>query len=97
MDFIIGLPPYRDLYSGLDLNYILVVINRYSKMARYLACRKTINAPELVELLFKRVFSLFSVPQGIVSDRGTVFTSKFWFTLCFYIHMKQRLSFAYHP
>jgi hypothetical protein len=97
MDFITGLPPCRDPYGGLDLDCILVVVDRYSKMARYLACRKTIDAPELAELLFERVFSLFGVPQGIVSDRGTVFTSKFWSALCFYMHVKQRLSSAYHP
>lgn len=37
------------------------------------------------------------LPDSIVSDRGSLFTSKFWSALCFHLKIKQRLSTAFHP
>jgi hypothetical protein len=51
MDFITGLPPYKNPARGPDFNIILVVINRYSKIARYITCHKTINSPELAKII----------------------------------------------
>ncbi|KAF4627116.1 hypothetical protein G7Y89_g11043 [Cudoniella acicularis] len=97
MDFITGLPLCKNPSGGKDFDCILVVVDRYSKMARYIPCYKTIDSPELATLLWKEVFSMFGTPSGIVSDRGTVFTSRFWSALCFYLFCKQQLSTAYHP
>jgi hypothetical protein len=97
MDFITGLPPCKNPKGGEPYNAILVVVDRYTKMTRYFACHKTIDSPELAELLWTGVFSIFGVPSGIVSDRGTVFTSQFWSALCFHLFCKQRLSTTFHP
>jgi hypothetical protein len=80
MDFITGLPKSKS--AGGTYDAILVVMDRYSKMSRYIPCRKTIDSPELAKILWKEVFSLFGTPSSIVSDRGTVFTSQFWSALC---------------
>ena len=37
------------------------------------------------------------MPNSIVSDRGSVFTSKFWSSLCYFLSIKRRLSTAFHP
>ena len=50
MDFITGLPPCKNP-GGDDFDSILVVVCRYSKMAKYIPCHKTINTPELTTLL----------------------------------------------
>jgi hypothetical protein len=97
MDFITGLPPCKNPAGGPDFNAILVVVDRYSKMARYIACHKTVDSPELARIMWEHVFSIFGSPDGIVSDRGTVFTSQFWSAFCFYLMCKQRLSTAFHP
>jgi transposase InsO family protein len=97
MDFITGLPGCKNPAGGPDFDAILVVVDRYSKMARYIACHKTVDSPELAKILWERVFSLFGTPDGIVSDRGTVFTSHFWSAFCFHLRCKQRLSTAFHP
>jgi hypothetical protein len=44
MDFIIGLPAYKNKREGADFNAILVVVNKYLKMLRYILCYKTIIA-----------------------------------------------------
>jgi hypothetical protein len=44
MDFIIGLSACKDKRGGADFDTVLVVVNRYSKMLRYILCHKTIIA-----------------------------------------------------
>jgi len=95
MDFVTDLPPSRGEDGVYDS--ILVILDRYTKMARYLPCRKSINAEQLANLLVNRLFLEFGTPEGIVSDRGTVFTSQFWSTTCFLLKIKRRLSTAFHP
>lgn len=96
MDFITGLPPSTD-DNGVAYDAILVVIDRYTKLVRYLPCKKTLSAQQLATLLIKEIFTRFGIPTDIVSDRGSLFTSKFWSTLCFYMAVRRRLSTAFHP
>ncbi len=95
MDFITGLPP--SLRRGNVYDTILVVVDRYTKMACYIATTKDIDAPGLADLIFERIISQYGIPNGIVSDRGSVFTSAFWSEICFYTKVKRRLSTAFHP
>jgi Chromo (CHRromatin Organisation MOdifier) domain len=37
------------------------------------------------------------MPKHIVSDRGSLFTSKFWGAMCHYLNVTRRLSTAFHP
>jgi hypothetical protein len=68
IDFITGLPPYKNPAGGPDFNTILIVINRYSKMAKYITYYKTVNSPELTKIIWKYVFSIFGSPNRIISD-----------------------------
>ena len=95
MDFITGLPPSKR--SGGVYDAILVVMDRYTKMVRYLATTKTIAAAELADLFFDEIVCRFGMPAGIVSDRGSVFTSAFWSAVCYHAKIKRRLSTAFHP
>ena len=95
MDFITGLPPSK--HGGLVYDAILVVVDAFTKYALYIPCRKDINVDQLTELMIDRVIPLLGVPKNLVSDRGSLFTSHFWSTLCHYLSIKRRLSTAYHP
>lgn len=66
-------------------------------MAIYIPCLKTIDAAELADLFIEHVTSKSGNPQSIVSDRGVLFTSKFWSTLYYALKMKAKLSTAFHP
>jgi hypothetical protein len=79
LDFIVGLPPSARRGSAYDS--ILVVVDRYSKMARFIACNNTIDAKDLGDVLIEEIFSKYGTPRSIVSDRGTTFTSQFWGTM----------------
>jgi hypothetical protein len=76
---------------------ILVVVDRYTKTARYIPCNKTCTAEELATLFYTEIVCRYGIPKGIVSDRGSVFTSAYWSSFCYEAHMKRRLSTAYHP
>ena len=96
MDFVTDLPPSSD-WNGTVFDSILVIIDRYTKMALYIAAKKTITSEELAQVFVNRVVRSYGVPKGIVSDRGSVFTSKFWSALCYTLGVKRRLSTAFHP
>ena len=46
-------------------------------MALYLPIVKTITIAELADLFLNEVVRRFRTPKGIISDRGSIFTSKF--------------------
>ena len=58
-------------------NSILVVVDRFTKLTRYILTRKTIDIPELANLFVYYIYKDFRYLKGIILDRGSVFTSKF--------------------
>lgn len=95
MDFITGLPKVE--HHGRIVDAILVIVDRYTKYATFLPVSTTINAPELAELFYREIECRFGRPEGVVSDRGSVFTSEFWSTLCYHANIKRKMSTAFHP
>ena len=71
IDFIIDLPPI----SGF--NAILVVVDRLSKMAHFIATTKTAITNNTSQDLTANVFKLHRLLDDIVSDRRPQFTSRF--------------------
>ena len=91
MDFIVKLPQKE----GYDS--ILVVVDRFTKMAHFIPTQETCTAGQLAALLWKEVFKLHGLPRDIVSDRGSTFMSKFWIQVLRLVHIKPKFSTAYHP
>ena len=44
-----------------------------------------------------KVVKLHGAPKSIVTDRGSIFTAKFWSVLCYHLNIKRRLSTASYP
>lgn len=93
MDFITNLLPSKR--AGCVYDSILVVVDRYSKMHRYLATTKRCTAAELAVLLRDEIVSKLGMPAGIVSDRGSVFPSAGASSAS--KRVKRRLSTTFHP
>ncbi len=95
MDFVTD----SDLPESTELAYtsILVVVDRLTKMAIYLPCRKDTDSPELARLFFENVICQHGVPDNVITDRGPQFTSRFWNRVCTYMTTDHRLSTAFHP
>lgn len=62
---------------------------------------RNFKAGDLVWLNYKNIKTLrarlHGLPDSIVSDRGTQFTSEFWKWLCKLLQIDHHLSTAYHP
>jgi hypothetical protein len=91
MDFITDLP----LVGGYDT--VLVIVDRFSKMAHFVPCSKTISGEETADLFLKNVVRLHGLPEDITSDRGSQFISHFWRRLLQTFGTSVNLSSAYHP
>src|SRR5512138_3711058 len=92
MDFITGLPKTQGGYDS-----IWVVVDRLTKVARFIPVKTTYGGNKLAELYFARIVSLHGIPKKIVSDRGSQFTSHFWKKLQEELGTRLNFSTAYHP
>ena len=72
------------------------MINRYIKMIKYLFVFIIIDAVALAELFFIEIVCRYDMSYDIVNNRDSVFTSVFWFILCFHSRIKRCLNIAFH-
>ena len=96
MDFVTWLPISTN-WKGDSYDSILVIVDQLTKMVHYKPVKVTIDAPGLAEVILDVVVRHHGLPDSIVSDRGAVFTSNFWSSLCYFLGIKQKLSTAFHP
>jgi len=71
LDFVEGLPKSR----GKDT--ILVIADRLSKYAHFLALSHPFTTAGVTQIYFKQVFKLHGLPKTIISDRDKIFISNF--------------------
>ena len=95
MDFMTSLPLSAD-WKGDSYNSILVIVDQLTKIVYYEPVKVTIDAPRLAEVILDMVVRYHGFPDSIVTDRGSLFTTKFWSLLCYFFSIKQRLSTAFH-
>jgi hypothetical protein len=91
LDFITNLP----LSNGFDV--IRTVVNRFTKMAHFLPCMETYTSQEMEDLVMRKVFKHYGLPNDIISDRGPQFIPKFWKHLLKILKISRKLSSSYHP
>jgi len=91
MDFIEGLP----LSKGHSV--IWVIVDRLTKYTHFLSLAHPYTASSLAQLFVQQVFKLHGLPNSIISDKDTAFTSKFWTELFRLQGVFLAFSTAYHP
>ena len=96
MDFVTGLLLPAD-WKGDNYDSILVIVDRLTKMVNYKLVKVTNNAPGLAEVIIDMIVWYHGLPDSIVTNKGSLFTLKFWSSLCYFLGVKWRLSTAFHP
>jgi hypothetical protein len=91
MDFMVSLSPSK----GCDV--IMVVVDRFSKMAHFIPTKESATAQETGRLFFTHMFKHHGLPKDIVSDRDPKFTSKFWRALWKRMGSKLKMSTSFRP
>ena len=96
MDFVTELPILTD-WKGKSYDLILVIIDRLTKMVYYKPMKITIDAPGLAEVIINVVVQHHGLPDSIITNWNFLFMSKFWFSLCYFLGIKKKLSTTFHP
>jgi len=90
-DFITKLP----LAQGYDA--ILVVCDRFSKMAHFIATTEKTSAEGLAKLFRDHVWKLHGLPESIISDKEVQFAAGMMKELNNLLGIQTKLSMAYYP
>ena len=95
IDFVGPLPESSNRTGGYDM--ICVIFDLLTSMVHLVPSRQTYCASDIAELIFDLVYKLHGLPERIISDRDSLFTSKFWKHLHRLLNTELRMSSAFHP
>ena len=90
-----GLPISMD-WKGDSYDSIFVIVDWVTKIVYYKPVKVTIDAPGLVEIIINVIMRHHGLSDSIVTNRRSLFTSKFWSLLCYFLDIKRKLSTALH-
>ena len=68
IDIVTSLPSSVNPITRKTYNIVLVIIDRFTKYAFYLATTKMLISSSLVELLFYYIVRIYRLPLGIILD-----------------------------
>jgi transposase InsO family protein len=75
---------------------ILVVVDRFTKMAHFVSMKKK-DSPTVARAYLENVWKYHGFPEDVVSDRDTTFTGSFFTDMYDYLGIMRSMSTAYHP
>ena len=76
---------------------MLVIVDKLTKMIHYKQVKIIIDTPDLAEVIINVVIWHRGLPNSIITNQSSLFISKFWFLLCYFLEIKKKLSTAFHP
>ena len=81
----------KDSYSS-----ILVIVDWFTKMVYYKPVKITLDAFRLAKVIINVVVRHHKLTDSIVTNWGSPFTLKSWWSLWYFLGIKRRLSTAFH-
>jgi hypothetical protein len=92
MDFVVGFP-----LTSHRHNVILVIVDKLTKSVNFILVRYTYDVTDVAHVFVSEVIHLHEMPNNIISDRDSRFTSRFWTSLQSALGMQLNLRTTYHP
>ena len=92
MDFIMGLPR-----TSMGFDSIWVIMDRLTKSAHFIPMDIRYTSKKYAEIYFNQIVTLYGVALTTISDRGSVFVSRFWEQLQECLGTSLLHSSTYHP
>ncbi|MBW0568916.1 hypothetical protein O181_108631 [Austropuccinia psidii MF-1] len=80
-----------------NFDSILVVVDRFSRMAIFIPAHGTITFLDLAQIFINHVFSKHGLPPSIINDRGSLIVSSFWTKLCQQLKILRNISTSFNP
>jgi hypothetical protein len=96
LDFVIKLPLFKKLITGVIYDSIMVVTDRLTKYAYFIPYLENSLAEDLAYMFYKHVVANYGFPQRIISNRDKLFISRFWKSLIDLSGVYHKLLTAYH-
>jgi hypothetical protein len=91
MDFIVGFPLMTRRH-----NSIFIVVNTLTKSENFILVSTTYKALDIARLFVSENVRLHGVPRRIISDRGSMFTRRFWTNFQEALGRQMNFSTSYH-
>jgi hypothetical protein len=91
MDVIMGLPLVD------ECNVLWVIVDRLTKMAHFVPYSDMMKPEQLPDSFILYILRTDGLPNSIVSDRGSLFISRFWIHIIKALGTTRYLSMAFHP
>ena len=88
---------FTEMPESLSYNYILVVVDQFSKEVVFVPCTKEETTYRTAELFRDHVWCQHGLPSTVVSNHGLVFASNFLGELYKLLGIKRKMSTAFHP
>jgi len=87
-----------DLPRSVDgFDSVITFVDKYTRMVHFIPCMKTITAAEYSNVFVSNVFKLHGMPDVIISDRDSKFTSAFWTEFTQALQIRLNMSSSYYP
>ena len=96
LDFITNLLFVKKFYTKKINDSILILINKLIKYAIYVAIIKNLNVENFVNLMWREFVSQYNIIRELIFDRESLFTNYFWFTMCWHLNAKRKLSIIFY-
>lgn len=71
---------------------MFIVIDCLTKILHYEPIIIMIDVTSLAKVIINMIVNYHNWSKFIISDQSSLFASKFWFLLCYFLSIKQKLS-----
>ena len=94
MDFITDLSSSGKSEAVFD--FILIVMNKYIKIAEYVFAKKDWIAKKLINVFHIRIFIKHDMSNVIITNKKNLFIFNFWNAFCYHLIIKLRYNTTFH-